>query len=143
MVQYADCAGLLTNLPTIEDVLDDHASELGHDFIPYRHHVYRVLNLCLAIVGDSRFELEKIALGTSSRPRAAHSRNPNTKDTQGPPTACDSPSSVASGRNRENSVPLRVLHPDQTLLVPNELGKSMVGNRLYKICRRVKIQVDY
>jgi HD domain-containing protein len=62
MVRYADCAGLLTNLPTIEDVLDDHASELGHDFIPYRHHVYRVLNLCLAIVGDSRFELEKIAL---------------------------------------------------------------------------------
>ena len=60
MVQCADCAGLLTNLPTIEDVLDDHASELGHDFIPYRHH--RVLNLCLAIVVGSRFELEKIAL---------------------------------------------------------------------------------
>ena len=29
-------------------------------------------------------------------------------DTQGPPTGCDSPSSVASGRNRENSVPLHV-----------------------------------
>ena len=124
MVQYADCAGLLTNLPTIEDVLDDHASELGHDFIPYRHHVYRVLNLCLAIVGDSRFELEKIALGTSSRPRAAHSRNPNTNDAQGPPTACDSPSSVASERNRENSAPLRVLHPEQTFLVQMELGQS-------------------
>jgi hypothetical protein len=25
----------------------------------------------------------------------------------GPPTGCDSPSSVASGRNRENSAPLR------------------------------------
>jgi hypothetical protein len=25
----------------------------------------------------------------------------------GPPTDCDSPSSVASGRNRENSAPLR------------------------------------
>ena len=34
----------------------------------------------------------------------------NSFDTQGPPTACDSPSSVASGRNRENSVPLRVAH---------------------------------
>src|SRR6266481_3326297 len=29
----------------------------------------------------------------------------NTNDTQDPPTGCDSPSSVASGRNRENSVP--------------------------------------
>src|SRR5262249_20096474 len=29
----------------------------------------------------------------------------NSFDTQGPPTGCDSPSSVASGRNRENSVP--------------------------------------
>lgn len=62
MVQYADYAGLLTKLAIIEEVLDDHASELGHDFIPYGHHVYRVLNLCLAIVGDSRFEIEKIAL---------------------------------------------------------------------------------
>lgn len=41
MVQYADYAGLLTNLSTIEEVLDDH--NLGHDFIPYRNHVYRVL----------------------------------------------------------------------------------------------------
>ncbi len=55
MVQCADYAGLLTNHPTIEEVLRDHASELGHDFTPYRHHVYRVLNLCVAIVGDSRF----------------------------------------------------------------------------------------
>ena len=35
------------------------------------------------------------------------------------PTGCDSPSSVASGRNRENSVPLRVQHLDRNL-GPNE-----------------------
>ena len=29
MVQYADYAGLLTSLPSVEEVLDDHASELG------------------------------------------------------------------------------------------------------------------
>ena len=29
MVQYANYAGLLTSLPTVEEVLDDHASELG------------------------------------------------------------------------------------------------------------------
>jgi len=62
MVQYANHAGLLTSLPTVEEVLDDHASELGHDLIAYRNHVYRVVNLCLAIVGDRRVELEKIAV---------------------------------------------------------------------------------
>ena len=62
MVQYANYAGLLTSLPTVEEVLDDHASELGHDLIAYRNHVYRVVNLCVAIVGDSRVELEKIAV---------------------------------------------------------------------------------
>jgi HD domain len=62
MLQYADHASLLTRLPTVEEVLDDHASELGHDLIAYRNHVYRVVNLCLAIVGDNRVELEKIAV---------------------------------------------------------------------------------
>ena len=62
MVQNADYASLVTSLPTVEQVLDDHASELGHDFIAYRNHVYRVVNLCLAIAGDSRVELEKIAV---------------------------------------------------------------------------------
>jgi hypothetical protein len=61
MLQNANHAGLVTSLPTVEEVLDDHAAELGHDFIAYRNHVYRVVNLCLAIVGDGR-ELEKIAV---------------------------------------------------------------------------------
>jgi hypothetical protein len=62
MVQCANYSGLLTSLPTVEEVLDDHASQLGRDLIPYRNHVYRVVNLCLAIVGDSRVELEKISV---------------------------------------------------------------------------------
>ena len=61
MVQNADYAGLVTSLPTVEEVLDLHASELGRDLIAYRNHVYRVVNLCLAIVGESPVELEKIA----------------------------------------------------------------------------------
>jgi hypothetical protein len=55
-------AGLVISVRTVEEVLNDHAAELGHDFIAYRNHVYRVLNLCLTIVGDSRVELEKIAV---------------------------------------------------------------------------------
>jgi HD domain len=62
MLQYAKHRSLLTSLPTVEEVLDNHTSELGHDLIAYRNHVYRVVNLCLAIVGDSRVELEKIAV---------------------------------------------------------------------------------
>src|SRR5262245_49065486 len=63
MLQYADDAKLVTSLTTVEQVLDNHASALGHDFIAYRNHVYRVANLCLAIVGDSRrVEVEKIAV---------------------------------------------------------------------------------
>jgi hypothetical protein len=49
MVQYADHASLATSLTTVEQVLGHHASELGHDFIAYRNHVYRVVSLCVAI----------------------------------------------------------------------------------------------
>jgi hypothetical protein len=62
MVQSANYAGLLTNLPTVEKVLDDHAQVLGPDRIAYRNHVYRVVNLCLAIAGDRLVELEKLAV---------------------------------------------------------------------------------
>lgn len=61
MMQSVAASGLLKCVPTIEAVLHDHASALGHDFIPYRNHVYRVVNLCAAIAGD-RGNLEKIAV---------------------------------------------------------------------------------
>lgn len=61
-VESVKNAGLLTSLQTVEEVLDDHASELGHDLIAYRNHVYRVVNLCVAIVGDAGLELKKIAI---------------------------------------------------------------------------------
>jgi HD domain len=53
--------GLLTRVPTVVEVLQAYASELGHDFIAYRNHVYRVMNLCAAIAED-RADLEKIAV---------------------------------------------------------------------------------
>jgi hypothetical protein len=51
---------LLICIPTIDAVLNEHAMALGGDFSGYRNHVYRVVNLCVAIVG--RRELEKIAV---------------------------------------------------------------------------------
>jgi hypothetical protein len=62
MLQYADHASLLTSLPTVDEVLDNHASELGRDLTAYRNHVYRVVNLCVAIMGATPFELEKVAV---------------------------------------------------------------------------------
>jgi hypothetical protein len=62
MAQYPDTATLVTSLPIVEQVLGDHALELGADFMAYRNHVYRVVNLCLAIVGQGHVEVEKIAV---------------------------------------------------------------------------------
>ena len=54
---------MITHIPTIDDVLDGHATALRDDFIGYRNHVYRVVNLCVAIVGRS--DLEKIAVAAA------------------------------------------------------------------------------
>jgi hypothetical protein len=51
---------LLTRIPIIDDVLNDHAPALRDDFVAYRNHVYRIVNLSVAMVGAS--ELEKIAV---------------------------------------------------------------------------------
>jgi hypothetical protein len=51
---------LLISVPIIDAVLNEHAAALRDDFSGYRNHVYRLVNLCVAIVG--RRELEKIAV---------------------------------------------------------------------------------
>ena len=61
MMQSVAGPSLLTSVPTIDEVLHDHASELGDDFTAYRNHAYRVVNLCAAIVKD-HVDLEKIAV---------------------------------------------------------------------------------
>ena len=53
---------LVTSIPIVDGVLDHYGPALGDDFIAYRNHVYRVVNLCLAATGGSRDDLEKIAV---------------------------------------------------------------------------------
>src|SRR5215467_1678125 len=74
-------------------------NQLGRD--RYNHHLPFRLHSCPKH-RTGRADRKDERLGR------AHSRTSQTNDTQGPPTACDSPSPVASGRNRENSVPPRV-----------------------------------
>ena len=60
MAMPAEAGALLTSIPIIDAVLDEHAAALRDDFSGYRNHVYRLVNLCVAIAGRS--ELEKIAV---------------------------------------------------------------------------------
>jgi hypothetical protein len=55
-------AGFVTVIPLVDGVLDHYAGALGNDFIGYRNHVYRVLNLCLTVTGGRRDDLDKIAV---------------------------------------------------------------------------------
>src|SRR5215217_1950230 len=59
-IQASVYDAVLTRIPIIDDVLNDHATALRDDFSGYRNHVYRIVNLCVAIAGRS--ELEKIAV---------------------------------------------------------------------------------
>ena len=60
MTRVSEGGGLLTRIPTVDDVLNDHAAALRGDFVAYRNHVYRIVNLCVAFAGAS--ELDKIAV---------------------------------------------------------------------------------
>lgn len=55
---------LLTSVQAVDEILNDHASDLGRDFSGYQNHVYRVVNLCTAIVGKPG-DLEKIAIAAA------------------------------------------------------------------------------
>jgi len=46
----------------VDGVLDQYASALRDDFNGYRNHVYRVVNLCVAIAEGGGADLEKIAI---------------------------------------------------------------------------------
>lgn len=53
---------LLTEVDTIDAVLEAHAGSLGRDSAAYRHHVYRVMNLCAALAPRAPEALAKIAI---------------------------------------------------------------------------------
>lgn len=59
----------ITAIDTLDELLDAHAAVLGHDFMPYRNHTYRVVNLCMALSPDAPADadtnLEKIAIAAA------------------------------------------------------------------------------
>ena len=77
-VQCTNYAGLLTSLPTVEAVLDDHASELGHDLLAYseprvpgRATAFGSLNSCshnFYFVPAVNFQLREVPLSLRRSP---------------------------------------------------------------------------
>lgn len=55
----------MLQIPLVEEVLDRYASALGCDYIAYRNHVHRVVNVCGAITGASGDDLSKIAIAAA------------------------------------------------------------------------------
>ena len=54
---------LLTDLPTLDALLEGHAAALGPDFTAYRNHTYRVMNFCAVLARpDGETTLQKIAI---------------------------------------------------------------------------------
>ncbi len=56
---------LLTEIPTLDELLHAHAAELGPDFAAYRNHTYRVVNLCAALSSHDTGQLQKMAIAAA------------------------------------------------------------------------------
>jgi hypothetical protein len=56
---------LLTEIPTADRLIEAHAGDIGPDFAGYRNHVYRVVNLCAAMLPLDETGLEKIAIAAA------------------------------------------------------------------------------
>ena len=56
---------VLTEVPTLDALIDAHRTQLGRDHVGYRHHTYRVLNLCVTFSGADPEGLERIAIAAA------------------------------------------------------------------------------
>lgn len=56
---------LRTAIATLDELLEDHAAELGKDFTAYRNHTYRVVNLCAALSSSNPEQLQKMSIAAA------------------------------------------------------------------------------
>ena len=56
---------LLTEIATLDALLQAHATELGADFTLYRNHTYRVVNLSIAFSSGNLESLQKFAIAAA------------------------------------------------------------------------------
>jgi len=55
----------LTEIATLDMVLNAHAAALGGDFVAYRNHTYRVVNFCAALSSSDPEAVEKAAIAAA------------------------------------------------------------------------------
>jgi hypothetical protein len=58
-------SGLITEIRTLDQVLATYTKQLGADFVAYRNHTYRVVNLCVVLAPTGRDQIEKIAIAAA------------------------------------------------------------------------------
>jgi hypothetical protein len=56
---------VITEVGVLDDILSAHARSLGDDFVPYRNHVYRVVNLCVRLHSVRGDELRRLAIAAA------------------------------------------------------------------------------
>jgi len=56
---------ILTSEPTVDELLSSWQGSLGSDAIAYRNHVYRVLNLAVALSGATGRDRDKLAIAAA------------------------------------------------------------------------------
>jgi hypothetical protein len=56
---------LRTAVGTLDELLTEHVTVLGADYVAYRNHTYRVANLCLADTSGGFDTIEKVAIAAA------------------------------------------------------------------------------
>lgn len=52
---------ILSHIPALDALLNAYRDALGADFVAYRNHTYRVVNLCMTLSASAGAQLEKVA----------------------------------------------------------------------------------
>ena len=56
---------MITQVGVLDEILSAHAPSLGDDFVGYRNHVYRVVNLCVRLHSVIDDELRRLAIAAA------------------------------------------------------------------------------
>jgi hypothetical protein len=56
---------IVTEIELVEEIIGSHKEHMGDQFLPYKNHVYRVLNFCFMFHHPSSEEAEKLAIAAA------------------------------------------------------------------------------
>jgi hypothetical protein len=86
----------ITEIAILDELLREHAAQLGADFTGYRNHTYRVVNLGVALSAEDPARLEKMAIAAAFHDRGIWTDG--TFDYLGPSVGLASAYLARSGR---------------------------------------------